>query len=81
MKRDTKGRYTKTVNEGYNINIYFPSIKILMYWVLLLAIIFPWIVIGAKFEIMKKVFLFFERIMQTPTDETNETPKKNGIFY
>ena len=80
MKRDSNGRYAKANKDGYNLNVYIPSIKILMYWILFVAVIFPWIVIGAKFEIMKKVFLFFESIMQTPSDETNETPKKMEYF-
>ena len=81
MKRDSKGRYAKSDNDGYNINLYVPSLKILMYWALFIAIIFPWIVIGAKFELMKKIFAFFEKIMQAPSDETSESPKKNGLFY
>lgn len=79
MKRDSKGRFSKA--DGYNINFYIPSIKTLAYWILFIAIIFPWIVIGAKFEIIQKIFGFFEKIMLTQKDETGETPKKNGLFY
>ena len=81
MKRYNKGRYAKAYNDGYNLNLYIPPIKIMIYWILFMAIIFPWIVIGAKFELMKKIFIFFEKIMQPPTDEIGETPKKNGLFY
>ena len=81
MKRDSKGRYAKADNDGYHLNLYIPPIKIMIYWILFMAIIFPWIVIGAKFELMKKIFIFFEKIMQPPTDEIGETPKKNGLFY
>ena len=81
MKRDNKGRYVKAENDGYNINLYIPSLKILMYWILFITVIFPWIVIGAKFELMKKIFEFFGKIMQSPLDDTSETPKKNGLFY
>ena len=80
MKHGSNGRYVKADKDGYNLNVYIPSIKIMMYWILFVVIIFLWIVIE-KFELLKKVFLFFERLMQTPIDETNETPKKNGIFY
>ena len=52
-----------------------------MYWILFITVIFPWIVIGAKFELMKKIFAFFEKRKQTPIDDTSETPKKNGLFY
>ena len=55
MKRDSKGRYAKDDNGGYHLNLYIPPIKIMIYWILFMAIIFPWIVIGAKFELMKKI--------------------------
>ena len=79
MKRDSNGRYAKANKDGYNLNVYIPSIKIMMYWILFVVIIFLWIVIE-KFELLKKVFLFFERLMQTPIDETNETQKKMVYF-
>ena len=53
MKGDSNGRYTKANKDGYNLNVYIPSIKILMYWILFIEIIFPWILIGAKFELLK----------------------------
>ena len=81
MKRDSRGRYAKATNDGYNLNLYIPSIKIMVYWILFIAIIFPWIVIGAKFELMKKIFIFFENIMQAPAEQIGEAPKKNGLFY
>ena len=80
MKRDNKGRYIKAENDGYNINLYIPSLKILMYWILFITVIFPWIVIGAKFELMKKIFASFEKIMKSPIDDTSETPKKMAYF-
>ena len=59
MKRDNKGRLKKDDKEGYNINIIIPSIKTLTYLILFIAIIFPWIVIEAKFELLKKITGFF----------------------
>jgi hypothetical protein len=38
-------------------------------------------VIGAKFELMKKIFIFFENIMQAPAEQIGEAPIKNGLFY
>ena len=81
MKRDNKGRYAKVTNDGYNFNFYVPSIKTLIYWILFIIIIFPWIVIGSKFELLKKLFGLFEKILLSTTDEVGETPKKNGLFY
>ena len=81
MKRDNKGRFKKDDKEGYNININIPSIKILIYWILFIAIIFPWIVIGAKFVLLKKIMGFFEELLLSQTGENGENPKKSGIFY
>lgn len=84
MKRDKRGRYTKAINEGYNVSFKVPSIKTCIYWLLFIIIIFPWIVIATKFEILKKLFGIFEQIMEShgnKTNESEETPKKYGLFY
>ena len=77
--RDNMGRFAKQ-NEWYTINLVIPSFKKLIYWVLLIILLFPWIIIGGKFNIFQKIFQFFENIMEQKKDE-QETPKKNGIFY
>ena len=59
MKRDNRGRYTKIDNEGYNINFYVPSFKTLIFWILLIIILFPWIVIGPKLEFTEKDLWIF----------------------
>ena len=80
MKHDSKGRNVKEDNDGYNLNLYIPPIKIMIYWIFFFEIIFPWIVIGAKFELLKKIFIFFENLMQSPTDDIGETPKNLDYF-
>ena len=80
MKRDNKGTFKKDDKEGYNININIPSIKTLTYLILFIAIIFPWIVIGAKFELLKKIMGFFEELLLSQTGENGETTKKVEYF-
>ena len=77
--RDNMGRFAKQ-NEWYTINLVIPSFKKLIYWVLLIILLFPWIIIVGKFNIFQKIFQFFENMMEQKKDE-QETPKKNGIFY
>ena len=77
--RDNMGRFAKQ-NEWYTINLVVPSFKKLIYWVLLIILLFPWIIIGGKFNIFQKIFQFFENIMEQKKDE-QETPKKNRIFF
>ena len=51
----------------------------MVYWILFIAIIFPWIEIGAKFELVKKIFIFFENIMQSPERYVKKI-SKGGLF-
>ena len=78
MKRDKNGRFSR--DDGYNIYFYIPSIKILIYWAFIIIILLPWMVIGARFNIIQKVFEFFEVIL-LKNDENGETNKKSGLFY
>ena len=48
----------------------------MIYWILCIEEIFSWIVIGTKFDLMKKKFLFFEKVIQSPTNEKKRNSKK-----
>ena len=78
MKRDKNGRFSK--DDGYNFYLYIPSLKNLVYWAFIIIILFPWLVIGARFNIIQKIFEFFEEIF-LKNDENGETTKKSGLFY
>ena len=78
--RDRKGRFKKLDDDEITFKITLPSLKRLLYFVLLIAILFPWIIIGNKFNIFKRITDFFERMM-TISNEDGDTPKKNGLFY
>ena len=78
MKRDKNGRFSR--DDGYNITFYIPSMKNLIYWAFIIIILLPWMVIGARFNILQKIFEFFEDIL-LKNDENGETTKKSGLFY
>ena len=78
MKRDKNGRFS--MDDGYNFYLYIPSLKNLVYWAFIIIILFPWLVIGARFNIIQKIFEFFEEIF-LKNDENGETTRKSGLFY
>ena len=76
--RDSKGRFTKV--EGLKISFHIPSFSNIVFWILLLALIFPWISIICRLDILKKLLSFFDDLMRIPKEEEKEIPKKNGLF-
>ena len=54
--------------------------KNLIYWAFIIIILLPWMVIGARFNILQKIFEFFEDIL-LKNDENGEITKKSGLFY
>ena len=58
MKSDKNDRFSK--DDGYSFYLYIPSLKNLVYWAFIIIILFPWLVIGARFNIIQKIFEFFE---------------------
>ena len=78
MKRDKNGRFSK--DDGYNFYLYIPSLKNLVYWAFIIIILFPLLVIGARINIIQKIFEFFEeRFLKNY--ENGETTKKSELFY
>ena len=75
--RDKQGRFTKNDSEGFNF--YLTSVKQIIYWILLLIILFPWIAIGTKLKVLEKISLLFDYLIGNK--EENENQKKNGLFY
>ena len=81
MMRDSKGKFAKKNDEGLKLELTIPSIKKIIFWILLLWILMPWISIIAKFQILKKIFNIFEDLLIQQPEEATDTPKKNGLFY
>ena len=78
--RDKKGRIKKQDNDEITFKITFPSLKRLLYFALLIAILLLWIIIGNRFNIFKRITDFFEKMMII-SNEDGDTSKKNGLFY
>ena len=78
--RDKKGRFKKQDDDEITFKITLPSLKRLLYFALLIAILLPWIIIGNRFNIFKRIAYFFEKMMII-SNEDGDTPKKNGLFY
>ena len=78
--RDKKGRFKKQDDDEITFKITLPSLKRLLYFALLIAILLPWIIIGNRFNIFKRITDFFEKMMII-SNEDGDTPKKNGLFY
>ena len=81
MKRDKKGRFAgkDDDNRGYQFTIAFPSIRNIIFWVLIIIIVSPWALIFERSNLLQKVLDFFENILILK--EESESSKKNELFY
>ena len=81
MKRDKKGRFAgkDDDNRGYQFTIAFPSIRNIIFWVLIIIIVSPWALILERSNILQKLLDFFENIL-IPKEESDFS-KKNELFY
>ena len=75
--RDSKGRFSKqNVDEG--LVLIFPTIRTILYWIVLIFIFLPWLII-TKFNLVEKISTIFISIFKDA--ENTEQIKKNGLFY
>ena len=74
--RDKKVRFIKDNDEGYNFHL--PSLKQMLYWIFVTLILFPWIVIASKMNILEKLSMILEYLI-SKNEETDS--QKNGLFY
>ena len=77
--RDIKGRFKKSDDEGIKINFTIPSIKKIIYLMLLFTILLPWIIIGFRFNILKNIFELIEALITKQVKQKKY--QKNGLFY
>ena len=70
--RDKNDKFMKNELDGFNFAL--PSLKHLMYWLLLLVILSPWIIIGIKLNILEKYSMLFDYLLDNK--EVNEGQKK-----
>ena len=81
LKRDKKGRFAwkDDDNRGYQFAITFPSIRNIIFWVLIIIIVSPWALNFERSNLSQKLLDFFENILIQK--EESESSKKNGLFY
>ena len=72
--RDKSGRFIKNDVDGFHF--YFPSLKKFFYWIMLFIILFPWLVVFSKLDLLEKLAIFFENMIIYK--EENERTKKDG---
>jgi len=78
--RDEKGRFSKrNDNEDSDFIIKFPSIKIIIYYAILIIIFLPWLTILSKLKILEKILSIFELLLNGfngKSEEISENGKK-----
>ena len=80
MKRDLKGRFIKKEEEEIKIVFGLPSIKKLMMWIIISAIMMPWISIIIKNNMFQKLLDAFNALLkQTDTEQVSQ--KKMDYFH
>ena len=81
-KRDLKGRFMKNEIEERNIlTLTFPSLKIILAWLAIIFLIFPWLIIISKFNVFQKIEYIIESLLKENSEDINENGKKSGLFY
>ena len=81
-KRDSKGRFSKSINEDIiQLTLDIPSFKKIILWALIFLIIFPWLMVISKFNIFQRMETFFDGMLKEKYEENSENGKKSGLFY
>ena len=75
--KDKCGRFVKNDVDGFHF--YFPPLKKILYWILLFIILFPWLIVFSKLDVLEKLSILFENLVASK--EENEGTKKNRLFY
>ena len=78
MVRD-KGRFSNKGEDGLKITFDVPSIRRIIFWIIISAALLPWISIISKFEVLKKILDLFDELMN-PSINENGNSKKSGLF-
>ena len=78
-KRDSYGRFIKKEGEGLKIVLTLPTFSKILFWILLLVILSPWLIVLLRNQIWKEIISKFEHLFFIK--EEGETIKKNGLFY
>ena len=79
-KRDSSGKFIKDKEEELKMVFTLPSLSRIIFWILLLIVLSPWIMVFLRFQIWEQIMDKFELLFAIKEKE-GETTKKNGLFY
>ena len=80
-KRDLKGRFLKNEDEERNIlTLALPSLKVIITWMAIIFIIFPWLIIISKFNAFQKIEDIIENLLKENIEDSSENGKKRAYF-
>ena len=81
MKRDARGIFSKENGKSGKIVFNLPSFENEIFYILLMIIMIPWIIIISKIKIWDRIKEKLEELMALTAKSNEESSKKNGIFY
>ena len=79
-KRDSSGKFIKEKKEELKLVFNLPPLSRIIFWLILLIVLSPWIMIFFRFQIWKEIMEKFEHLFFIK-EVDGETTKKNGLFY
>ena len=79
-KRDSSGKFIKEKEEELKLVFNLPPLSRIIFLLILLIVLSPWIMIFFLFQIWKEIMEKFERLFFIK-EVDGETTKKNGLFY
>ena len=80
MKRDSRGRFSKEKEKNGKIVVNLPSLENVVFYLLLIVIMAPWIIIISKLNIWDKIKEKLEELM-TFTSKNNEEGTKKMLYF
>ena len=80
MKRDSRGRFSKEKEKNGKIVVNLPSLENVVFYLLLIVIMAPWIIIISKLNIWDKIKEKLEELM-TFTSKNNEEGTKKMVYF
>ena len=80
MKRDARGRFSKENGKIAKIVVNLPSFENVIFYLLLMIIMIPWIIIISKINIWDRIKEKLEELMALTAKSNEEGSKKQYIL-
>ena len=75
MKRDEKGRFAKSCEDGLNVTLGIPPVRKIVTCLIIAFILLPWVSILSKFNVLRKILDYFEFLLKIGNEEDSTTKK------